>query len=528
MNNEVNNVSTRDVAAAAGVSATLVSWVAKGTATQHRIPEKTQRRVRVAMEQLGYRPAGPGPAGPAVVGCSVDKLLSERSAESLSSTTKQPDNLTTLLSSSGYRLVTVQSTADLAVAMTEGLVGLVYRERENRPSTEDQDPGLRLKLPVTPPAETLSLDSRSNANGLRSEVVTPVFEATPSVPPVSQASSVSEVAADVTTLRSSVPSLRSRVSAADAASEVQPGTNAAGPSTSLRAGTSASTLAAEPEIEIPAPTAEAPTPTYAPVSPSSPSATEQPNNLTTAPQAPSVSEVAADVPAAEAASEIQPGTYAAGTPASTLAAEPEIEILAPTAETPTPTYAPVLPASPSATEQPNNLTTAPQAPSVSEVAAGVSAAEAASVIQPGTNAAGPSTPLRAGTSASTLAAEPEIEIPAPTPETPAPTYERVSEVAAGVSAAEAASEIQPGTNAAGTPASTFAAEPEIEILAPTAEAPTPTYERVSEVAAGVSAAEAASVIQPGTNAAGPSTPLRAGTPASTLTAEPETAPTPVV
>jgi transcriptional regulator with XRE-family HTH domain len=100
MSDEVNKVSTRDVAAVAGVSATVVSWVAKGTATQHRITEATQRRVRAAIEQLGYRPAGP-----AVVGCSVDKLLSERPAclpealrrqtDSLSSTTQQPDNLTT-------------------------------------------------------------------------------------------------------------------------------------------------------------------------------------------------------------------------------------------------------------------------------------------------------------------------------------------------------------------------------------------------------------------------------------------------
>ena len=59
--------------------------------------------------------------------------------------------------------------------------------------------------------------------------------------------------------------------------------------------------------------------------------------------APSVSEVAADVttlrssvpslrsrvPAAEVAGEVQPGAYAAGTPASTLVAEPEFESTSP-------------------------------------------------------------------------------------------------------------------------------------------------------------------------------------------------------
>jgi hypothetical protein len=73
--------------------------------------------------------------------------------------------------------VPVQTKADLAAATSEGLVGLVYGERENRPSTVDQGPALRLKLPVTPSMETLSLDSRSNVNGLRSEVAPSVFAA---------------------------------------------------------------------------------------------------------------------------------------------------------------------------------------------------------------------------------------------------------------------------------------------------------------------------------------------------------------
>jgi hypothetical protein len=72
-------------------------------------------------------------------------LPSERTEGSLSSATQQPSNLTTFLVAAGYRLVPVQTKADLAAATSEGLVGLVYRERENRPSTEDQGPALRLR-----------------------------------------------------------------------------------------------------------------------------------------------------------------------------------------------------------------------------------------------------------------------------------------------------------------------------------------------------------------------------------------------
>jgi hypothetical protein len=153
-------------------------------------------------------------------------------------------------------------------------------------------------------------------------------------------------------------------------------------------------LAVEPVIEIPAPTPETPTLTFAPAS-----------------------EVAAGVSAAEVVSQNPPGANAAETSASTLAVEPVIEIPAPTPETSAPTYAPVLPASPSTTEQPDNPTTAPQAPSVSEVAADVPAlsgvegpaAEVAGQDQPGTNAA--------ETPASTLAVEPEFEITSPSPST---------------------------------------------------------------------------------------------------------------
>ena len=47
-------VTLVDVAEAAGVSRTTVSWVLNGRA--RRIPESTQRRVRTVADQLGYRP----------------------------------------------------------------------------------------------------------------------------------------------------------------------------------------------------------------------------------------------------------------------------------------------------------------------------------------------------------------------------------------------------------------------------------------------------------------------------------------
>ena len=49
-----DRVTLADVAAAAGVSHTTVSWVLNKRA--RRIPESTQRRVRAVAEQLGYRP----------------------------------------------------------------------------------------------------------------------------------------------------------------------------------------------------------------------------------------------------------------------------------------------------------------------------------------------------------------------------------------------------------------------------------------------------------------------------------------
>ena len=150
-----------------------------------------------------------------------------------------------------------------------------------------------------------------------------------------------------------------------------------------------------------------------------------------------VFEVAAGVSAAEASSVIQSGTYAAGTSASTLTAEPEIEIPAPTSETPHLNPLPqgerkeelasvafaVAPETAAVSAPPPVVEVAP---SVSEVAAGVSqAAEVAGEDQPGTNAA--------GTSASTLTAEPEMESPVPTPETPhlnpLPQGERKEELA---------------------------------------------------------------------------------------------------
>ena len=336
-----NKVSARDVAAQAGVSPPVVSWVANGTATQHRISESTQRRVRGAIEQMGYEPAKP--AGPAVVGCPVDKLLSGRPADSLSSTTKQPDNLTTLLSSSGYRLVPVQTKADLAAATDVGLVGLVYRE------------------------------SRVASSELRVGSGAPVVTAVPAV--VSSADHPGTNAADTAATTEEVRSEAPVVTAVPAVvnSNDPPGANATGMSAGVpEEETPVSILVAEPELPAPPPsTTQQPNNlTTAPQAPS-PSTTEQPDNPTTEPQAPSASEVAADVsasstpaemsaveavgevqPSTDAAdtattteeirsgapvvtavpagvsSEVQPGTNAAGTSASTLT-ESEIEIPAP-------------------------------------------------------------------------------------------------------------------------------------------------------------------------------------------------------
>jgi hypothetical protein len=372
-------VSSQEVALAAGVSRTLVSWVVNGTAAQHRVTKVTEQRVKVAVAQLNYEPGR---------FLGRKELLSESPAGSLSSTTKQPDNLITLLSSSGYRLVPVQSKADLAAATTEGLVGLVYR------------------------------DSRVASSELRGGGDAPRLAG--AAMPV-----VSHVGPRVVT---AVPAV--------VCSDVRLGTHAAGPSTPLRAGTAASTLAAEPET---APLPETPAPTHAPVLPASPSATEQPNNLTTAPQAPPASPPETPhlnpLPQGERKEEL--------TAVAPEAAEPEVETPAPP---------------PSTTEQPNNLTTAPEpapapdpvaevAPPVSpvfEVAADVPAAEAASAVQPGSNAA------------DTAATTEEVQSGAPV----------VTAVPAVVS-----SEDQPGTNAAETSASTLVAEPEIEIPAPSPQQP---------------------------------------------------------
>ena len=249
---------TLDIAAAAGVSATLVSWVAKGTATQHRISEATQRRVRVAMEQLGYRPAGPEVAS--------------------SSTTQQPNNLTTLLAAAGYRLVPVENGEELSRMPREGLVGLVYRElrvasHESRVGEGESHSELRVGgrdapllagtvLPAVSQVEPPAVSQVEPPAVSHDEPVAPVNEVVLTEPfdqaqgrpnpPLSETPpSVSEVAADVP--------------AAEVADDDPPGTNAAGPSTSLRAGTSASTLVAEPvaepEIESPAPPPETSMPT---------------------------------------------------------------------------------------------------------------------------------------------------------------------------------------------------------------------------------------------------------------------------
>jgi transcriptional regulator with XRE-family HTH domain len=79
-------VSSQEVALAAGVSRTVVSWVVNGTAAQHRVTKATEQRVKAAVAQLNYEPSR---------FLRGKELLSESPAGSLSSTTKQPNNPTT-------------------------------------------------------------------------------------------------------------------------------------------------------------------------------------------------------------------------------------------------------------------------------------------------------------------------------------------------------------------------------------------------------------------------------------------------
>ncbi len=84
----------------------------------------------------------------------------------------------------------------------------------------DQDPALSRKLPVTPPATE---------------------EEVRSVAPVVTAACPELACGEPAEPGEGVPAV--------VVSEVQPGANAAGPSTPLRAGTPASTLVPEPEVE---------------------------------------------------------------------------------------------------------------------------------------------------------------------------------------------------------------------------------------------------------------------------------------
>ena len=347
---------TLDIAAAAGVSATLVSWVAKGTATQHRISEATQRRVRVAMEQLGYRPAGPEVAS--------------------SSTTQQPNNLTTLLAAAGYRLVPVENGEELSRMPREGLVGLVYRElrvasHESRVGEGESHSELRV--------------GGRDAPLLAGTVLPAVSQVEP--PAVSQveppAVSHDEPVAPVNEVVLTEPFDQAQGRPNPPLSETQEVVSAV-----EMEGAALSAPVSREAVEVTTPVSEA----RNPVSEVVPQPVESP--------APPVEPVAAPTPTTpEAILEVAP--IPASTPPVVLT-EPFDQAQGrqnpPLSETP---------------------------PSVSEVAADVPAAEVADDDPPGTNAAGPSTSLRAGTSASTLVAEPvaepEIESPAPPPETSMPT-----------------------------------------------------------------------------------------------------------
>jgi hypothetical protein len=103
MSLESKIASSQDVALAAGVSRTVVSWVVNGTAAQHRVTKSTEQRVKAAVAQLNYEP-GRFLGRTELLSCSADKLLSESPVclpEALFTATQQLSNLTTLLSAAG-------------------------------------------------------------------------------------------------------------------------------------------------------------------------------------------------------------------------------------------------------------------------------------------------------------------------------------------------------------------------------------------------------------------------------------------
>ena len=118
MNGNNTGSTLRDVAAEAGVSKTIVSWVYHGKAEQHRVSEETQRRVAAVIARRGYVPATAGtpPALPVV-------------------------NLTTLLATAGYRFVAGPVPGMDGI----GLVGGVYQAREAAPV--EVAPPVMVKVP---------------------------------------------------------------------------------------------------------------------------------------------------------------------------------------------------------------------------------------------------------------------------------------------------------------------------------------------------------------------------------------------
>ena len=145
----MNKVSARDVASAAGVSAPVVSWVANGTATQHRIAEATQRRVRAVIERMGY---GASRGAGAVVDCQVAELLG-KSPFGQPLTTQQLNNLTTALSVIGCEWVPVTSANDLTTLSGGRLVGVVYQSSV----TSEQSSAERELKPVVVPVPVVSI-----------------------------------------------------------------------------------------------------------------------------------------------------------------------------------------------------------------------------------------------------------------------------------------------------------------------------------------------------------------------------------
>ena len=420
-----NIVSVRDVARAAGVDKSTVSRVLSGKADQNRIRQTTQDHILAVARQLGYtrRPMAPytAVAVPKPQMTSPDAHIQEQriglilSADSPASSLALIPGLDPILTAAGYELVVITLPADPASARKR-LAGFLKTSTGILCCPTIYTAVSALVAPW--PGKVVILWQ----GAAKAIIAKPTPEAP--APTYAPASLPMEGAALAAGVPEAAPPAVSHVEPSAPVDEVVL-TEQNPPLSETPASTP------QPVIEVP----------------------------------PLVSSVDADVPAASVASEAQPGSYAAGTAASTL---PEPEIQRPLPSTPT-------------TEQPNNLTTDPattptpttEAPTPTYAPASLpmeGAALAAGVPEaapPAVSHVEPSAPV--DEVVLTEQNPPLSETPASTPQPVIEVPPLVSSVDADVPAASVASEAQPGSYAAGTAASTL---PEPEIQRPLPSTPT--------------------------------------------------------